>query len=597
MKDKFIKAVFFVFILADIAIVSFGQTSSAPSAEKIVKKPKKVTLDENKAPNKSKELNLLQQRAKGVLNTLVTESSEITDNKLKVKTLIGIADLLWDYDERKSRSIFEDTFRSIQSLKLPENKSNNPNYDQVEALLGSLRFQLRHELLSVAATHNFDFAEKLRNSIEDNEGDKKAAKSEGNASSQEQRLQLLLLAKSLIKSNPEKATQIIRENLRIEISPMLVSVLIEMRHENIEIANKLFSEALLAAQAKSGSLFDTVGTLALYVMQDELEALYGRDPANNPQRATAIRQFTDITSEIIARQVKNEEAGITTIDNQIAQKDFLIIQLIKPLFTRFSPNSLPTISLREGQLTRFIPQPTIDTFEKTTKESDFVDTERSADEAKDSKQKDRFYAQAARQAIMQERPEEAVRISEKINDKEFKQYFQSTVRFQIAKRYLSKKDLILSYRYAKEITYTPQRVEVINQITQFYIDNKDIQRATEISQEMQTWLAALTDNPQKAQGLLLVAGILAKLDSVRGFEAAKLAVITINNSDFGSIEKTPTNRFETAVKIENLNFSLPFAILGKKDFEKALLICQEIKQKDIQILAQLSACQAILPTN
>jgi hypothetical protein len=198
---------------------------------------------------------------------------------------------------------------------------------------------------------------------------------------------------------------------------------------------------------------------------------------------------------------------------------------------------------------------------------------------------------------MQDQPDEAIRIADKIKDKQLYDVFSSVIRFQIALRFINSSELDSAILFGRDINFPPQRVEIFNKIAQTQISKKNTQRASQVIRDIQEWLEKLPNNPQKVKGLLIVAATAATIDSLQGFETLKLAVNAmdnVDNAEFTIRQKSITNNSETPVTLEMLEFTKSFGVLAHSDIERTILIAQSIKNKDASILAQIGICQSVL---
>lgn len=577
------------FLLSLVVTVSLAQNANKATGKaskgKAINKETKKDIEKEPSP--------LQQRSIYLLQSITKEVNNLDDNYLKVKVKAKIADSLWEHEEKRARQLFIETFQSIDSLEVTKNPNNNTQ-GSIRGILSSPHFQLRQEVLGLVAVHDASLADQLRKLVEKKK-DTNISEQEVQRNRQEQTLQALLVAKSLAKVNPQKAGQLVRESFQFGINPFLLNILIEMRQDNPELANQLFSESVNFARTKPGSLFETIGMLATYIMPSEQETFYGRDLSLLPGRIDTIKNFLGIVLESITPQINAENSN--TYDNRNAMQEFAVLQKLSPLYSKFMPDGLPGIRLRTAQLSKLLSQQETESVENVSQQKSFQDTLTEAEFAGNPRAKDQLYAQAARQAMMQNQPDEAIRIADKIKDKQQNELFGSVIRYQISLRFINIGEINSAIQYSKEIKFSPQRVEIYNRIVQYLIAKKDFQRATEVIQDIQSWLGKLSNNPQKVRGLLSIAATAASFDSLQGFEILRLAVTAIDNVDnaeFTTKQKYIANNYEIPITLEMLEFTKSFGVLAHSDFERAVLIAQSIKNKDASVLAQVGICQSIL---
>ncbi|HEX4946809.1 MAG TPA: hypothetical protein VFZ34_09105 [Blastocatellia bacterium] len=534
------------------------------------------------------ELPLQQQRAIAVLESLAKETIALDDQPLRIKTQAKIADTLWSYNQTRAREIFTEAFHATNEIPPTKFQNNSDGLvsDKMLAALFSDRSKLQREVLQLIFARDAEFAEKLRAAVAE-----KSANNEVQAKEDKdiETAQKLDLAQALAKSQPEKAAQIVRQILASGYNPNVGMVLSAMRLDHPDLVNTLFMETLAVARKSDGPLGITVGSLIFYFVS-EMDRLTGKDPMTDPARAPVMQPFLAAMLEAISRHVAIESDGTPAVPANAAAFDFIVLQQITPFFAKFMPDAMPTIRLRTTQLTKHISSTRAEEISKGVGEPNYETTIKEAESATDVKRKDRLYGNAAYQAVSQGKYEEAVRLVEKIQDREYRYTTGSIVRYQIAYKAMFKDEVEEALRYAREIEFSPQRVLIYQKVAEKFIGKKDYQRATETLSEIERWLEASAENPKKAKGLLDVAGLVASFDPTRGFAVVKLAAQAINNADF----KTPPSKTEVHIKIDSLDFAHPFAPLARADFERALLVAQSMQKKEAAVLAQVEICKAAL---
>lgn len=566
----------FVIVLNSLGI---AQSTNPPSQKKPAKPVGKPEVT---------ELPLQQQRAIAVLESLVKETIAFDDQPLRIQVQAKIADALWNYKQLRAREIFTEAFQATGEIKLPEiqNKSGGMISDQMVSALFSERAKLRQEVLQLVFVRDAELAEKLRASVADKSGNTETNAQESQEIQNTQRLEL---ARSLAKSEPQKAAQIVRQVLASGYNSNIAMVLSTMRLDHPDLTNTLFLETLAVARKSEGPLGTTVGSLTFYFVSD-LDRLTGKDPMTDPVRAPAMQPFLTAMLEAISRHVAIESDGTPAVPANAAAFDFIVLQRVTPFFAKLMPDAMPTIRLRTTQLTKHISSARAEEISKGVGEPNYETTIKEAESATDAKRKDRLYGNAASQAVSQGQYEEAVRLVEKIQDRQYRYTTGSIVRYQIAYKAMSKDEFDEALRYARDIEFSPQRVLIYQKVAEKVIAKKDFQRATEILSEIERWLEASAEDSKKAKGLLDVAGLVAGFDPMRGFDLTKLAVKAINNTDF----KPPANKMEVHIKIDSLDFARAFAPLARADFERALLVAESIQKKEAAVLAQVEICKAVL---
>ncbi len=565
-------------------VVVLNGGSLAQTVQPASPKPPAKPIDKSEAPDFTPQ----QRRAIALLDSLVKDTMMFDNQPLGIKMQAKIADALWNFNQARAREIFTDAFQATGEIKLPEiqNKSAGLISDQTLSAIFSERAKLRQEVLQFVVVRDAELAEKMRASVAE-----KAAGTQASTKEQQdiQTVQTLELARSLAKSEPQKAAQLVRQIVASQYNPNIGWVLAEMRIEHSDLANTLFLETLAVMQKSSGSLGATAGSLSFY-LTSERDRVIGNDPMTDPTRIPVIQPFLSTVLAIISRHVAIESEGTPAVQANEAAFDYIVLQQVTPFFARFMPDAIPTVRLRAAQLTKYLSNGRAEAIDKGMAKPAYEAIVKEAETATDLRRKDALYRQAASEAASQDKPDEAIRLSDKINDREARMMAGSVTRFQLATKAVGKNEMDDALRYAKGIEFSPQRVLIYKQMAEKFIAKKDYQRATELLSEIERWLEASAEDAKKVQGLLIVAGLVSGFDPPRGFEVTKFAVKAINNTDF----KPPANKMEVHIKVESLDFASSFATLARTDFERALLIAQAMQKKEAAVIAQVEICKTAL---
>ena len=573
--------------------VNAGVSRFQQSEAKKVKDDKPKSKSTPNSPNTMREFTPFQHRAILALKGLLNETLVLANYKLRIKAQILIADSLWIHDEALSKKTFVDILKTIDELNIPADQRFNQFNNHLSV---SPHFQLRQELLSTLATRDYNLANTLRDSIENKI--ENSDKVDIQTTEKEKAVIELFLAKSLAKSNPQQAAQIIRRSFVSGINPILVAILIEMRQENPTLANSLFLEALPFAYSKFGGLSETIGPLAGYIMPGEEAILFGNELPKKPGQEEIIRNFLSFTNEIILSQIVIESNGSKALNKTTAQQDYILLQVITPMFMRYMPNAYPNLDVRKSQLSSYIPQRQAEAIETAiARRDDYENTLQNAESTGNMRQKELLYSQAAMQAVRSNESDKALIISDKISDKKEREMVVSLIHYQTALKLLNNDKFLDAVKHAREISFMPQRVEIYRLLIEHFLSKGDIQRTEETLLDIENWLEKAPDELKKAHGLLTMAGMAAKYKPVRGFEATKRMVKCINSIDFTESKNSLVSKSEVPTTLEMLDFSKVFSILARSDFERALLIAKSIQKEEASILAQVIVHRTVLDSH
>jgi len=215
-----------------------------------------------------------------------------------------------------------------------------------------------------------------------------------------------------------------------------------------------------------------------------------------------------------------------------------------------------------------------------------------AETAQSSREKDSLYTRAVLQALKENDYAQARSITEKISDGPSRASFDSLARYRAALAALSQDDFAAVKRDAKDLPDLQQRAFLFDQMARRLQDKQDLAQAAEVLTEAAQSIGKADDGSDKARALLTIAGAAARFDSSRGFEVLQSAVEAINQVESDRRAQRPAR--ETGFELNRFNFAASFAWLAHVDFDRALLLAQAIKQKEVSVQAQLALCRGVL---
>lgn len=103
-----------VLLGATLCVAAAAQGGSGPKRKAGGAKPRSGSTRETPT--------LEQQYALAVLEQLILSSKGFEDDRLRIRTQVQAADILWAYDEPRARGIFKDAFDATASAKLEKGR-------------------------------------------------------------------------------------------------------------------------------------------------------------------------------------------------------------------------------------------------------------------------------------------------------------------------------------------------------------------------------------------------------------------------------------------------------------------------------------------
>jgi len=586
----------FAFLLLICGAVCSQTVTDKASSSAQKRKTNKVRGRDTRSREQKTALSLEKRSALERLEVAGDRARSLDASITKTKTLVMIADALWEHNEARARQLFVAAFQSIDAIKL------DAGVDQRAAIaerrggrFGPL-FQLRSSVLERVARRDFNLAETLRQTFEkeaEDDGDLKKARLDRKA--EESQLSLNL-AVALAKSQPERAAQLIRGLFSNEVDVPLIFALLRVRIENPPLADQLFRE-VLTSRRTNPMLSDELGSFAIYVLPGEADLFFGNDPANDVTRIPAVRMFLDyVYSGLVQWSLGNAASpnAANGLDAERADSDYQTLKNILPLFERLQPERVAFVNERMGTLLSFMTTRDANAAQPAHRES-IDDLIRQAESTVGDERRTMRFMRASNAAMEQGDVEKALAIAERIDDLYERKIQTSVVLYQATMRELGEDKLERAYQFAQRIEFLPQRVAVFHRIAQKLWRDRELDDAETKMVEIWDWLGKTGNSPQKVDAMLKLTATMAQHDTVRGFEWLQSTTRALNATDF-SLKPLELHRLsaELQIPIDMLDLESSFGPLAKQDFERAFLIAHSLTKVEAALLAEAIVCKQVL---
>ena len=547
-----------------------------------------------------------QQAALYVLAQLSETVKTLDDEQLKIRVQAQVADILWRYEEPRARRQFEEAFNAIASV--PLDKQNAASTSGIPRAQTSALSQLRGEILSLIAQHDAELAEKLIKATVGAKSNTDGDASASNDTGQSERAGLYLqTAASIANINPERAVQLAESSFASGLDPSVLNVLFALRQKNPAQADALYRLALAAARRDTKPAAMNIQILASYALPEfttsgvvgSASLAPNSSAATQPASPMAL-EFLDFVHDTFLRLA--DPAQVRT-SNPV---DYMIGQRLLPFFVRYVPDKAPMFrNLLDMMARRASQSGAIDAVNKLLQPADTDDLLKQAEKAPDQFQRDLLYFRATLAAAGSGEFDRALSLVEKINAGDLRSSLDSLIRFQAASSLLDKGEVDAALRYAKNMSDVRQRAFLLAKVARALFNKKDIARASEVLADAEQMLLKADEGVEKAQALLIIAEVEARLDPARGFEVMATTIKAFNNADSDTDNKNKlapagaglSGMLTKVFKLETPDFASSFSILARTDFNRAVQLAQTLKKKDRAVLAQLAACRGVLVNN
>lgn len=560
--------------LALAGINVFGQTPRALD--------RTLEASAKSSPHRTRIILLLEQLA---------DQARASENlAFAVRAQSHAAALLWPLDPEQARAIYRRAFGSLQrpSSELQNGSSKDERAAVSESVAKPQSRQLSRELLIQIASRDPELAEQLaRNLIESSEIT--SVDSASNATnppapeqpqtpvrdSSERRELLMSAAFQIVDRDPQQAMAFAQMSLALGVSPNFARLLTMLRNVDQERADLLFSNALERLQQTERPALADIHTLGAYVLTTV------NSPSSRPlSKALVVRFLNFGIDQITQRDVYSlaragDESTVYFISRQLTE-----------LATRYQIDRL-------GELQRYLIGAGYDSTCEEAIDPGLLevsapsDITRDAREATDASQRNALYARAALawlgQADMKEAQAAALKITEGAT--------RDRVLIQIARGYVSdgkSEDALLVVRRIGDIV---ARVDGLVLLGANASASKDKARAVELLSEAEDGILKASPTIDRARALVKIANGFSRLDAMRTFNALESAVAAINEIIRQQDSKETSSQAAPPSKLEELvsaGFEDALTTLAAADFDRALLLAQQLDGEEAPVLAQLA---------
>ncbi|MGA9770591.1 MAG: hypothetical protein WBV94_16245 [Blastocatellia bacterium] len=525
------------------------------------------------------------------------------DLTFAVRAQSQAATLLWSADSDRARTIYRQAFRS---LTLNGSSKTNDSADNSRAepranLSVSEKQQLRAELLNQIAARDPELAEELARSLAEGVENSKEGCSTSNcdqgnhASTQalagsastltqadvDRRELLISVALQVVERDPQRAMALGQLSLASGVSQNFSRLLTLMRAVEPAMADLLFSCALARlGQSPSAQLADihTLGTYLVTVVNSGAKQTLSRTDVEKFLRLAFNQILRRAESSSFTRAVRpDESAAIYFIQRQLAD-----------LFARYLPERSDQLLSKlvaindDGTRDQGIDPASL-------RPSPPLEIAREARDATDDRERDSLNAGAALAWLNKGDVREAQVAALKISDAQMR----DRVIAQLVRRYAADAHIEDAVAMARRIEATAARIDALVLLSGAALASGDRARATELLNEAEGYAIKSRPSEGRARSLLKVVSSFSAFDSVRGFEVMQTAVKAINDISGQPTEEKPSPKSVKKFRLDELydaNFESTLAVLARADFERALLLAQQLDVKETSLAAQLAVC-------
>lgn len=548
-----------------------------------------------------------QQSALIILDQLLGATKTFDDDLLKIRTQARIADMLWPYDEPRARRQFEESFRAVNSARAAASPSS-VSPPGIPFMQTSPFSELRNEILALIARRDADLAEKLIKLAADDSSDKDSGEKAQTKASQNERYDLYLQAAlSIAKSDPARAAQLAKASLGGGISPDIIKVLFALRATNPAAADGLFSAALMAARQDGRHASMNIATLAPYILPEF--TTMGAGVTSQPA-LPLVREFLNFAYDAflqlsgVAAQLGLPDANYSPVAPN--PMDYMTGQRLLPSFIRYMPDKAATFRQSVDAIAGNVQHGNeADAVSKMFQPGSTDEILEQAQSEQNTFLKDLLYTRAAMSAMTGGDFDRALSVVEKLGDEGRRASLDSIIRLQASSAALKKEDFDSALRYAEGVSDLRQRAYLYGTIARALLDKNNGTRAAQVLDDAVRAIDKADDDTVKANALLIIAEVKARLDPWQGFDAVSIAVKAFNRADSAKANNSRTTApasgntalsavLNSTLKLDTPSFDAVFSALAKVDFNRAVQLARSLDKQERSVESQLAACRGVL---
>ena len=551
----------------------------------------KPTAEQKKTPEPS------ERKILSVLSQLLELQTSFADEGVRIGIQAETGDMLWNYDEPRARALLEQAFQAIANVRVNDRGSAVP----------SLRFQV----LRTIARHDSTLALKLHQSIEIPSNPDPRSFSSGNT--------MYVLSLSLLINDAQNPVSDVRL-LSQAVKPFaergdlrsFIPLLRQIHVRDAKVADDLFLQALEKTRLGQPG-FDDLRWLAWYLFPafgDGVISFSSSAVTQDPYAAIQIspavlQQFLDLAYDTVSRL----GVSLPEAKDPGFYAGFAIQRLLAPYFDRFVPDRAAAFRALVEEVRRRVRRE--DQAELAMREPGTVqELLARAEGLADHRQRDRLYEKASGQAVATRNYDQAAAILEKISDETIRSRQKAMLRESVSNDRLDEirkaiQDSVFdkAEQMISGISYRNTRMWMFQSLIA-ELFRKDKERAMQMLAEANRLAANIENAVERAQDLIGLARAAGMIDTNRGFDEMKLAIDEFNRAgiapEWEKYEEIDTTRGGEKGKTR-VNVGLSgwlghpdFQWLGSIDFDRSLVLAQQVQMREASALVQLAVCRGAL---
>jgi len=331
-----------------VLIFSLAVCLTAGAQTKDTSVPQTKTAKEKTEPELEAERLLKERRANAetLLINLAADAQHFIDDNVRARVQARIADMLWESDRQRSRSMFRSAWEAAEIADeknrqrieedIRQQRAKNPRGGYSVSPPASLR----REVLGLAARRDGALGEEFLSKYGEQKASETLEEKSRRSARDEARGQRFSLARELVAGGEiERALQVADPGLS-SIDLQSIPFLVRLREKNAEAADRRYAAMLANAPNNPQSDANTVSLLASYILTPQTFVVFRADgsstslgggtPTPVSVSPDLLAAFFRITTAILLRPLEDQSSGAS-------DAQYLAVKRMMPLFEQYAP--------------------------------------------------------------------------------------------------------------------------------------------------------------------------------------------------------------------------------------------------------------------
>jgi hypothetical protein len=611
----------FLFVLCATVAAQPNQANKTAPARDVASKGKPAA-----DPEAERILRERRAQAQSLLISLAADAGTYNDQKLRARTQARIADVLWDADQERARTLFRKAWDAAETVDQESRRVTLEEIKQQQAKTGSSAVtspaNVRGEVLRLAARRDRALGEeflaklKIEKAQEATEATDKAKASPFDTP--EGLSQRLSLARQLLASDVERALQFADPALGT-ITTEGLDFLSYLREKDAAAADRRYVAMLANAANNLQSDANTVSLLSSYLFTPHIFVTFNGGGASTMQTSRGGEPVV-VTPELrtaffrMAAGILLRPQAPPGQDQTSAglQGKYLMIKRLLPLFEQYAPKDMTdAMHAQMDALGTAVPEDMRQRDDDTVREGirpplSGEDREKALldriDRAKTSEERDGLYIQLAR--IVGENGDLRARdYVDKIEDSELRKQVRAFIDATMTIRALDKKDVdrVLELVRTGELAHL-QKAWALAAAGKL-LAKTDHEKSLAVIEEAATEARRLEgSDPDRPRALMAVANALLVSERGKSWDATYDAIKAANSAEGftgedGVLRISLLTKSMSSVRMssaEDFNVSGIFGELAKDDYNRTVELARGFEREAPRASAVIAIARAVL---